>query len=76
MMVSFYNVIQEMHSFSERPLKYFYYEPLPKYLDPKTVLIYRPHPVIYAVVFSYVHKIYGAYRWGLVFDDHDDLRYW
>jgi len=28
-----------------RPSKYFYDKPLPKYLDPKTVLIYRPHPV-------------------------------
>ena len=34
-----------MHSFSMRPSKYFYDKPLPKYLDPKTVLIYRPHPV-------------------------------
>jgi hypothetical protein len=31
----------EMPSFS----KYFYDKPLPKCLDPKTVLIYRPHPV-------------------------------
>jgi hypothetical protein len=46
MMVSLYYVIQEMHSFSMRPAKYFYDKPLPKYLDPKTVLIYRPHPVI------------------------------
>ncbi len=45
MMVSLYYVIQEMHSFSMRPAKYFYDKPLPKYLDPKTVLIYRPHPV-------------------------------
>jgi hypothetical protein len=36
--------IQEMHSFSMRPAKYFYDNPLPNYLDPKTVLIYRPHP--------------------------------
>ncbi len=28
-----------------RPAKYFYDKPLPKYIDPKTVLIYRPHPV-------------------------------
>jgi hypothetical protein len=28
-----------------RPSKYFYDKPLPKYLDLKTVLIYRPHPV-------------------------------
>jgi hypothetical protein len=33
-------VIPEMHSFSMRPAK-----SLPKNLDPKTVLIYRPHPV-------------------------------
>jgi hypothetical protein len=34
-----------MPSFSMRPAKYFYDKPLPKYLDPKTVLIYRRHPV-------------------------------
>ncbi len=34
------DVIPEMLSF-----KYFYDKPLPKYLDPKIVLIYRPHPV-------------------------------
>jgi hypothetical protein len=45
MMVSLYYVIQEMHSFSMRPAKYFYEKPLPKYIDPKTVLIYRQHPV-------------------------------
>jgi hypothetical protein len=28
-----------------RPAKYFYDNPLLKYLDPKSVLIYRPHPV-------------------------------
>jgi hypothetical protein len=39
------DVITEMHSFSMRPAKYFYDKPLPKYLDSKTVLIYRPHPV-------------------------------
>jgi len=47
MMVSVYYVIQEMHSFSMRPAKYFYDKPLTKYLDSKTVLIYRPHPVYY-----------------------------
>ncbi len=46
-MISLYYVIQEMHSFSMRPAKYFYDKPLPKHLDPKTVLIYRPHPVYY-----------------------------
>ncbi len=45
MMVSLYYVIQEMHSFLMRPAKYFYEKPLTKYLDSKTVLIYRPHPV-------------------------------
>jgi hypothetical protein len=39
-------IIPEMHSFSMRPAKYFYDNPLPNYLDPKTVLIYRPHPVV------------------------------
>jgi hypothetical protein len=39
-------VIPEMPSFSMRPAKYFYDKPLPKYLDPKIVLIYRPHPVV------------------------------
>jgi hypothetical protein len=43
--VFLHNVIPEMHSFSMRPAKYFCDKPLPKYLDPKTVLIYRPHPV-------------------------------
>ncbi len=38
-------IIPAMHSFSMRPAKYFYDNPLPNYLDPKTVLIYRPHPV-------------------------------
>jgi len=38
-------IILEMPSFSMRPAKYFYDNSLPKYLDPKTVLIYRPHPV-------------------------------
>jgi hypothetical protein len=39
-------IIPEMHSFSMRPAKYFYDNPLPNNLDPKTVLIYRPHPVV------------------------------
>ncbi len=43
--VCLHDVIAEMPSFSMRPAKYFYDEPLPKYLDPKTVLIYLPHPV-------------------------------
>ncbi len=37
-------VIPVMYSFSTRPAKYFYDKPLSKYLDPKTVLIYRLHP--------------------------------
>jgi hypothetical protein len=40
-----HDVIPEMPSFLMRPAKYFYDKPLPKYLDPKTVLIYLPHPV-------------------------------
>jgi hypothetical protein len=43
-------IIPEMPSFSMRPAKYFYDNPLPKYLDPKTVLIYRPHPVCSIVI--------------------------
>jgi hypothetical protein len=39
-------VIPEMYSFSMRPTKYFYDKPLPKCLDPKTILIYHPHPVV------------------------------
>jgi hypothetical protein len=34
-----------MSSYSMKPAKYFYDKPLPKYLDPKTVLIYLLHPV-------------------------------
>ncbi len=37
-------VIPEMYSFAIRPAKYFYEKQLTKYLDPKTVLIYRLHP--------------------------------
>ncbi len=56
-MVSLYYVVQEMHSFSMKPAKYFYDKPLPKYLDPKTVLIYRPHPVyIFHACCVYVQK--------------------
>jgi hypothetical protein len=33
-----------------RPAKYFYDKPLPKYLDPKTVLIYCPQPVCHTLV--------------------------
>jgi hypothetical protein len=43
--VYLYFVIPEMHSFSMRPATYFYDKLLPKYLDPKSVLIYRLHPV-------------------------------
>ncbi len=43
--VCLHYVIPEMPSFSMRPAKYIYDKPLPKYLDPKTVLIYLPHPV-------------------------------
>ncbi len=42
--VCFHVVIPEMHSFSMTPAKYFYNKPLPKYFDPKNVLIYRPQP--------------------------------
>jgi hypothetical protein len=60
MMVSLYYVKQEMHSFSRRPAKYFYDKPLPKYLDPKTVLIYRPHPV-YSLEYSGILYVFISY---------------
>jgi hypothetical protein len=34
-----------MHSFPMSAAKHFYDNPLSVYLDPKIVLIYRPHPV-------------------------------
>jgi hypothetical protein len=38
-------VILEKHSFPMSAEKHFYDNPLSIYLDPKIVLIYRPHPV-------------------------------
>jgi hypothetical protein len=54
----FQNGIPEMHSFSMRPAKNFYDKPLPKYLDPKTVLIYRPHPVQKVMQFNIQTKAF------------------
>ncbi len=77
MMVSLYYVIQEMHSFSMRPAKYFYDKPLTKYLDSKTVLIYRPHPVLvqYSTVvhlFRVVFKIQiVSQKWFFSFDFYE-----
>jgi hypothetical protein len=45
MMVGLYYVIQEMDIFPRSVANNFCVMPLPKYLDSKTVLIYRPHPV-------------------------------
>jgi hypothetical protein len=42
---SLHYVILEMHSFPMSAAKHFYDNPLSLYLDPKSVLIYRPHPV-------------------------------
>jgi hypothetical protein len=44
-MVGLYYVIQEMSIFPMSVANNFCDMPLPKYLDLKTVLIYRPHPV-------------------------------
>jgi hypothetical protein len=55
--VSLYYVRQEMHSFSMRPAKYLYDQPLPKYLDPKTVLIYRLHLVFVVPFIIYFRRI-------------------
>ncbi len=63
MIVSLYYVIQEMHSFSMRPAKYFYDKPLTKYLDSKTVLIYRPHPVYFT--FKRIKGGFGS-RFGTI----------
>jgi hypothetical protein len=43
--VCLHYVILEMHSFPMSAAKHFYDNPLSIYLDPKLVLIYRPHPV-------------------------------
>ncbi len=45
MMVGLYYVIQEMGIFPMSVANNFCDMPLPQYLDLKTVLIYRPHPV-------------------------------
>jgi hypothetical protein len=45
MVVGLYYVIQEMGIFPMSVANNFCDMPLPKYLDLKTVLIYRPHPV-------------------------------
>ncbi len=44
-MVGLYYVIQEMGIFPMSVANNFCDMPLPKYIDSKTVLIYRPHPV-------------------------------
>ncbi len=47
-----------MHRFRMRPAKYLHGKPMPKYLDPKTVLIYRLHPAEKAVFLT----IFGKYQ--------------
>ena len=51
--VCLHYVILEMHSFPMSAAKHFYDNPLSIYLDPKIVLIYRPHPV-YAYIPSWL----------------------
>ncbi len=52
--VCLHYVILDMCSFPKSAGKHFYDNPLPKYFDPKTVLIYRPHPVyIQFIIFFY-----------------------
>ena len=46
MMVGLYYMIQEMGIFPMSVANNFCDMPLPKYIDSKTVLIYRPHPVV------------------------------
>jgi hypothetical protein len=43
--VCLHYVILQMHSFPMSAAKDFYDNPLSMHLDPKIVLIYRPHPV-------------------------------
>jgi hypothetical protein len=50
-------VLPEMHSFSIRPAKYFHDKPLPKYIDLKTLLIYRPHPVCRCNCYSFFDTV-------------------
>jgi hypothetical protein len=50
--VCLHYVILEMHSFPMSAAKHFYDNPLSIYLDPKIVLIYRPHPVSCWVIAS------------------------
>jgi hypothetical protein len=45
MIVGLYYLIQEIGIFPMSVANNFCDMPLPKYLDSKTVLIYRPHPV-------------------------------
>ncbi len=45
--VCLHYVILEMHSFPMSAAKHFYDNPLSIFLDPKIVLIYRPHPVLF-----------------------------
>ncbi len=48
-----------MHSFPMSAAKHFYDNPLSIYLDPKIVLIYRPHPVYTVPV--YIESEAGPY---------------
>jgi hypothetical protein len=51
-MVCLHYIILEMGSFPLSVANCFCDQPLAKYLDSKTVLIYRPHPVSTAIVYA------------------------
>ncbi len=54
--VCLHYVILEMHSFPMSAAKHLYDNPLSIYLDPKIVLIYRPHPVQQIIISSSLPK--------------------
>jgi hypothetical protein len=62
MMVGLYYVIQEMSIFPMSVANNFCDMSLPNYLDSKTVLIYRPHPVFvsrrYSIIQSIIHRYF------------------
>ena len=66
--VCLHYVILEMHSFPMSAAKHFYDNPLSIYLDPKIVLIYRPHPVHRHILrIIYVHGWYIKQPMHLLF---------
>jgi hypothetical protein len=79
-MICLYYVIPETDSFPNSVAKHFCDQPLHKYLDPKTVLIYCPHPVhkveqlVQGVDWSETGlKTEDGEAWGAEYDEPADL---